>query len=218
MSDPAAPVWDTPEGLGENADGAADGRSERQQSVRVVDKRWWARDDTDSGAERGSDRPAYVEELERQLTEKDALLAEYARKYENAVRDFDQTRERLRRQLTRDVERETRAVLASFLEVVDNLDRALTAGERDGAGPDAAMLQGVALVRDQSLATLARYHVTRLDAAGQRFDPNQHDALSTVPVTDASQDGAVMSVVKPGYVIGDDVLRPASVTVGKIEP
>jgi molecular chaperone GrpE len=53
-------------------------------------------------------------------------------------------------------------------------------------------------------------------ALGLSFDPNIHDALSMVPVTDPSKDNIVITVVKPGYFVNDDLLRPASVIVGKI--
>ena len=187
--------------------------------IRVVDKRWWARDDTEAaGDERRSDKPAYVEDLERQLADKDALLAEYAGRYKAAARDFEQTRDRLRRELAKEVERETRGVLGAFLEVVDNLDRAIEAGRETLAdAADAALLKGVVLVRDQFVTTLGRHGVTRIEAGDEPFDPNVHDALSTVPVTDPARDNVVVAVVKPGYRVGDEVLRPASVTVGKLE-
>ena len=202
----------------------ADGRTEDDASpVRVVDKRWWARAAADVDASPGgtvSGKPAYVEDLQRQLAEKETLLAEYAAKYTNAAKDFDQIRERLRRESAKDVEREKRGVLAAFLEVVDNLERAIdaTVEATDPApGTGDAVLTGVGLVRDQCLATLSGFGVTRVDALGQRFDPNVHDALSTGPVQDATQHDTVVAVAKPGYMVGDEVLRPASVTVGKLQ-
>ncbi len=201
----------------------ADGRTEDDASpVRVVDKRWWARAAADVDASPGgtvSGKPAYVEDLQRQLAEKETLLAEYAAKYTNAAKDFDQIRERLRRESAKDVEREKRGVLAAFLEVVDNLERAIdaTVEATDPApGTGDAVLTGVGLVRDQCLATLSGFGVTRVDALGQRFDPND-DALSTGPVQDATQHDTVVAVAKPGYMVGDEVLRPASVTVGKLQ-
>ena len=198
----------------------ADGRTEDDASpVRVVDKRWWARAAADVDASPGgtvSGKPAYVEDLQRQLAAKETLLAEYAAKYTSAAKDFDLIRERLRRESAKDVEREKRVVLAAFLEVVDNLERAIDA-TNDAPGTGDAVLTGVGLVRDQCLATLSGFGVTRVDALGQRFDPNVHDALSTGTVQDATQHDTVVAVAKPGYMVGDEVLRPASVTVGKLE-
>ena len=181
--------------------------------VRVVDKRWWAREQ--AGGEEGSTKPSYVEELERQLADKDELLKNYAAKYKEATQEFEHTRNRVRREVTKDVERERRKVLAAFLDVIDNLDRAIEAGQSQAA--DNALLRGVELVRQQFLATLDRYGVTPIEASGEAFDPTSHDAISTVPVNDVKLDNVVIDVVKLGYRVGDEVLRPVSVTVGKHE-
>ena len=181
--------------------------------LRVVDKRWWAR--AEGGGEEVSTKPSYVEDLERQLADKDELLKSYAAKYKEAAQEFEQTRARVRREVTKDVEREKRKVLAAFLDVVDNLDRAIDAGR--GKTVDSALLEGVELVRQQFLATLDGYGVTRIEADGEAFDPTLHDAIATVSVSEAELDNVVIDVVKLGYRVGDEVLRPVSVTVGKHE-
>ena len=220
----------SPEKTGDQPTGAstaatADARDvdglEDDTDVRVVDRRWWARsEDSDDGQTDRSDKPSYVEDLEKQLADKDALLKEYAAKYRAAAAEFDGTRARLRKEIAKDIDREKRKVLASFLEVVDNVDRAIDASrEASTDNPGAlSVLQGVKMVRQQFLTTLDSYGVTRIDAAGQPFDPNLHDAVSTVPVTDTTQEDTVIDVVKPGYYLNDDVLRPAAVTVGKLAP
>ncbi len=192
---------------------------ESEADVRVVDKRWWARNEEADGSESSSSKPSYIEDLEYQIAEKDEVIKRYAAQYKDQAAEFEQARVRLRRELAKDVEREKRAVLASFLEVMDNLDRALGSAAdtaRPGAS-DEALLKGLEIVRGQFLATLGRHGVRCVEPAGQPFDPNQHDAFSTVPVTDASQDGIVIEVIKPGYTVGEEVLRAASVAVGKLK-
>lgn len=183
--------------------------------VKVVDRRWWANQDQAEGerAERGSAsiKPTYVEELERQVAEKDRQLQEYIGKYREAANEFDEARLRLRREISKDIERGRREIIADLLEVLDNLDRALDAN-RVGASPD-SLLQGVELVRRQFLAKLESLGVRRIDAEGQAFDPLLHEAVSAVP-TDADQDGRVVGVIRQGYRIHDEVLRPAAVAVG----
>ena len=66
------------------------------------------------------------------------------------------------------------------------------------------------------LGILEGHGVTPIAADGQPFDPNLHDALSIIPVTESNREDMVIDVVKPGYQINDEVLRPASVTVGKL--
>ena len=80
---------------------------------------------------------------------------------------------------------------------------------------DPALLKGVELVRDLFLSKLASYQVVRFRDDGAAFDPRRHEAVSIVPVTDPALDDRVVSVIRPGYSIGDDVLRPATVAVGR---
>jgi len=185
--------------------------------VKVVDRRWWAKgsaasDDRESSG--GSSlKPTYVEELEKQVAEKDRLAQEYIVKYREAANEFEEARLRLRREIAKDVERARRDVLAELLEVVDNLDRAV-----DAAGPTASLesvIQGVEMVRRQFLAKLEGLGVTRVDASGEPFDPQVHEAVTMVPAASEAEDGVVMGVIRHGYRIGGEVLRPASVAVGK---
>jgi molecular chaperone GrpE len=184
--------------------------------VKVVDRRWWARaDDGSDAAPSGASKPTYVEDLERQLAEKDRIAQEFIAKYRQAAAEFEESRLRLRREIGKDVERGRREILADLLDVVDNLDRALDAA-RQSPSPD-ALLQGVEMVQRQFLAKLEGFGVKRIDVAGASFDPSVHEAVSTVPAQSSDQDGRVVGVVRHGYTIGDDVLRPASVAVAKVQ-
>lgn len=186
---------------------------EHEVPVKVVDRRWWARgDDGDAPAARSS-KPTYVEELEQQLAEKDRTAQEYIAKYRQAASEFEESRLRLRREIAKDIERGRREILADLLEVVDNLDRAIDAA-RQSPSPD-ALLQGVEMVRRQFLSKLEGLGVKRIDLAGAEFDPLRHEAVSTVPASNPEDDGRVVGVVRHGYTIGGDVLRPASVAVAK---
>jgi molecular chaperone GrpE len=182
--------------------------------VKVVDRRWWARGDDGNDTEpSAASKPTYVEDLERQLAEKDRIAQEFIAKYRQAAAEFEESRLRLRREIGKDVERGRREILADLLDVLDNLDRALDAA-RQSPSPD-ALLQGVEMVQRQFLAKLEGFGVRRIDVAGASFDPSVHEAVSTVPAQSSDQDGRVVGVVRHGYTIGDDVLRPASVAVAK---
>lgn len=186
-----------------------------EPAIRVVDRRWWAQPDGQAtAAEAPSLKPSYVEQLERQLAEKDELLQATIAKYRAAAAEFDDARARLRKELSKDVERGRRAMLGELLEVVDNLDRAIEAARERGTND--ALLQGVELVHQQFLATLRGFGVARIAALDQPFDPARHEAVTTVPVTDPARDHVVLGVIKHGYTIGDEVLRPAQVAVGRL--
>lgn len=179
----------------------------------MVDRRWWARKDAASAgaADESLEKPTYVQELEARVAAKDEELRATLTRYREANAEFEQARARMRRDVAKEVERGAKAMLADLLDVVDNLDRAIAAAR--GAGSDSALLQGVELVRAQFLAKLDGHGVRPLDAAGRRFDPSCHEAATTVPVTDPSQDGIVIGVIRQGYAIRDEVLRPAVVAV-----
>jgi len=182
--------------------------------MKVTDRRWWARGDGDPApSEEPRLKPTLIEELEARIAEKDREIQELVAKYRGASDEFDQARARLRKEIQKDVERSRRSVIVSFLEVLDNLDRALQAG----AASSDPFVQGVAMVRQQFLATLEGFGVIRVDVAGQPFDPALHEAVSTVPASSPDQDDIVIGVVRPGYLMGEEVLRPAQVAVARLQ-
>jgi len=190
---------------------------EQQSGIQVVDRRWWARGETAAGgaADEPFEKPTYVQELEARVAAKDEELRATLTRYREANAEFEQARARMRRDVAREVERGSRAVLADLLDVVDNLDRAIDASRANLS--DSALLQGVELVRAQFLTKLDGHGVRPLHAVGRRFDPSLHEAATTVPVDDPAQDGVVVGVIRQGYSIRDEVLRPAVVAVAAFE-
>ena len=180
--------------------------------MKVTDRRWWVRGDEADDADESARKPKYVEDLESQVAAKNVEIQQLLTKYREASSEFDQARARLRKEMTKDLDRGRASMLVSFLEVLDNLDRAIdSAGDR----PDDPLVQGVALVHRQFLATLEGLGVHRVDPLGQRFDPAIHEAVSTVSAT-SNNDGVIVGVIRPGYVMGESVLRPAAVAVARL--
>jgi molecular chaperone GrpE len=180
--------------------------------LKVTDRRWWARGEDAAGAEEPRLKPSYVEELEAKLAEKNLEVQQLLAKYRGANEEFEQARARLRKEVTKDVERGRRSMLVSFLEILDNLDRALEAGAgREGD----SLLQGVSIVRQQFLSTLESFGVVRIDPLGQPFDPARHEAVASVAAGPDAPSGTVRGVIRPGYLIGDEVLRAAQVAVAE---
>jgi molecular chaperone GrpE len=179
--------------------------------LKVTDRRWWAQaDGRDAADEQPRLKPTYIEELEGRLAARDVELQQVLEKYRGASDEFDQARARLRKEVTRDVERGRRSLIASFLDVLDNLDRALVAAcDR----PDDPFVQGVSLVQQQFLSTLEGLGVRRVNPLGDQFDPSRHEAVTTIDAGPDTPDGQIVGVVRPGYLIGEDVLRPAMVAV-----
>jgi molecular chaperone GrpE len=191
---------------------------EHEVPVKVVDRRWWAKGeaaDAASSEAPASLKPTYVEQLEQQVAEKDRQIQETIAKYRQASAEFDEARLRLRREISKDVERARRDVISDLLEIIDNLERALAAARQSGGADALTLLQGVEMVHRQFLSKLDGLGVKPIDAAGAQFDPLLHEAITMVPSQSPDQDGIVVGVVRQGYRIGDDVLRPAAVAVAK---
>jgi molecular chaperone GrpE len=185
--------------------------------VKVVDRRRWREDGeiNPAAVQQPSLKPTYVEELEQRVAQAEKQAQEYLGKYREASREFEDARARMRKELAKEAERNRRDVFVSFLEVADNLDRAIDAANRAGTPAADPLLQGVELVRRQFLARLESFGVTRIESEGQPFDPRLHEAVTAVPTADPASEGRVLGVVAHGYRIGDDVLRPAMVAVGR---
>jgi molecular chaperone GrpE len=132
--------------------------------------------------------------------------------------------ENLRRRTEKEVADAKAYGVANFaremLTFADNLRRVLESAPTEREGLDASvvtLIEGVELTERDFLSRLARFGVKKIEAQGQRFDPNQHEALFEIP-DESVPTGTVLQVVEPGYLIGERVLRPAKVGVSKGGP
>ncbi|MGA1831344.1 nucleotide exchange factor GrpE [Rhizobium wenxiniae] len=131
----------------------------------------------------------------------------------------------LRRRTERDVKDAKSYAVSGFardmLAVSDNLRRALDAVPADQrSGADATLttlLEGVEMTERAMLSALERHGVKKIDAEGEKFDPNFHQAMFEIP-NPAVPNNTVVQVVQAGFTIGDRVLRPAMVGVAKGGP
>jgi molecular chaperone GrpE len=132
--------------------------------------------------------------------------------------------ENLRRRTEREKGDTARYAISNFardvLTIGDNLRRVIEHVPEEAAGKDPALksfLEGVELTERELLKMMEKHGVTRLEPMGQRFDPNQQQAMYEVPTTDVPE-GTVVQVMQAGFTIGDRVLRPALVAVSKGGP
>lgn len=130
--------------------------------------------------------------------------------WRRALAESDNMRKRLAAEAERIRDTERAAAAASWLPIIDDLDRALEHAEDDPA----ALADGVRAIRDEALRVLAELGFPRRDDEGAVFDPAQHDAIATRPA-DGVPAGTVLEVVRPGYGIDDRQLRPALVVVAE---
>ena len=126
--------------------------------------------------------------------------------------DFDNYRKRVAKDTADALERGKLEVARQLIPVVDNLERAMAAG--DGASDPEALAKGVALVHRELSEALTRVGLTAFDPAGERFDPAWHEAISTLPA-EGREPGTVIETLEPGYRLGEQLLRPARVVVSE---
>jgi molecular chaperone GrpE len=110
------------------------------------------------------------------------------------------------------VQNEKASFLRALLPVLDNLQLAIDAAER--SSPVEGLLEGLRGTRSGFEAALATVGVENVPGEGSNFDPELHEAVD-IKETDAAQDGKVTVVYSRGYRIGNRLLRPARVQVGR---
>lgn len=184
------------------------------RGFRVHDRRWWAQESGDEeAAEPTPARPTYVAQLEAKIEEYRAEIASLKGRVSAGLDEVERAKARIERDAARELERGRREFLAGFLEVLDDVDRAVDAARESGA--PAAVMDGLELVKRRFLAKLGEHGVRRLEVEGSPFDPQHHDAVAVVAPGDPAQEGRVVHVASPGYAIGDEVLRAPRVVVAK---
>ncbi len=155
-----------------------------------------------------------IEELNALIAKKEVQLHRANERAEQAHAEIEAAGKRLASASAKELEQRTRKLLESFLPVLDDLDRAIAAARAHVESAD--VVEGLGLVRRSLLTRFGQFGVTHAPALGEKFDPQRHEAIAMVPVTDVAQDGCVIDVVREGYLIGDDTLRAAGVAVGKL--
>jgi molecular chaperone GrpE len=195
---------------------------EGQNEVRVTDKRRIYLD-PEEGAERANEevetpslKPKYVEELEARTQAAERQVQDVQSRFEQfrqqLQRETDETRQRLNRSADERAANDKARFIADFLPVLDDLQRAIDAISDDA--PREAVLEGIRSIANNVQNALTNAGVVAIDAIGETFDPELHEAVDTADV-DAEMDGKVISEYSRGFRMGDRLLRPARVTVGR---
>jgi molecular chaperone GrpE len=196
------------------------------EEIRVTDRRRRFDLDEASGeaAETGESsaseapraKPTYVEQLEARTQEAERKVMEVQSRFEQlrAVlqRETDETRARLNRAADERARREKADFVAALLPVGDNLSRAIEAAEQGGSLE--SLLDGVRGTLSNFESALTALGVEPVGAVGAEFDPELHEAVDTVEV-EPEREGIVAAEYSRGYRMGDRLLRPARVQVGR---
>ena len=146
-----------------------------------------------------------------ELESKDKRIDELARAYSGLFNDQKDFRARLEREKDRVLESERGKIALHILHIGDELERALAAA-KDERG---ALADGVRLIHEGLGKTLGLMGLERLSLLGTTYDPNLAEVVDVVPVADKDSDGKVVAEIVPCFRVGEKVVRPARVRVGR---
>lgn len=187
--------------------------SEKEQELKIKDRRHWVADSNGGDEETDDGKPSYVKQLEQKLEANDEKLKEYTSAYKSKMAENDQFRARLENDVERRVEIKTAELMRGILPVLDNL---ALAGESAGSADDPEKVaQGIGLIQSELTSLLGKFGMKELDCLGKEFDPAVAQAVSVENCDDRQQDGKVLAVIQKGYTMGELLIRPAMVKVGK---
>ncbi len=145
-----------------------------------------------------------IKRLEESLDQARDQLLRTAAEYDNFRKRTARERQEMRARAQADL-------ALNVLEALDDLNRVVTLDLAEASAKD--VVDGVEMVERKLLQHLEATGLQRVGAEGDKFDPNDHEAIGMVPTTSVESDGTIATVVQPGYRFGNMLLRPARVLV-----
>ena len=194
---------------------------EPQSELRVTDRRRIYLDpegeeQVNKEVEQPNLKPSYVEELEARTKAAEQQVYEIQARFDQLrkqlQKETDETRQRLNRSADERAAAEKARFIASLLPMFDDLDRAIQATADDASRN--AILEGLQRIANSFQNALTNAGVEYVPAMGETFDPELHEAVDTVEAA-PEMDGKVVGEYGRGFRIGDRLLRPARVQVGR---
>ena len=187
--------------------------------LRVTDRRRIYLDD--EGTEHASTeteqpnlKPKYVEELEARTVAAEKQVQDVQARFDQLrqqlQRETDETRQRLNRSADERAAGEKAKFISSLLPAMDDLNRAIEAEN----APREAILEGIRSIAASFQSALTSAGVEPISSVGEQFDPELHEAVDTEE-TAREMDGKVIAEYSRGFRMGDRLLRPARVKVGR---
>jgi molecular chaperone GrpE len=152
-----------------------------------------------------------------QLEELKASAAKAADHWERLVRttaDFDNFKKRAAREKQEAIRFANEGLIEKLVPVLDNFDMALTAVQNTGTDSAQSLQAGISMIFQQLKGVLTEAGLEEINATGQKFDPNWHEAVSQQESKDVSE-GQVLQQLRKGYKLRERLIRPATVIVAK---
>jgi len=196
-------------------------REEPENSVRVTDRRRISLDPESSEEpakenEQPNLKPSYVEELEARTKAAEQQVQEVQARFDQLrqqlQRETDETRQRLARSANERAAADKANFIASLLPMMDDLERAIQATANDASRE--AILEGIRGIATSFQSALTNAGVESIVSVGEHFNPELHEAVDTADA-EPGMDGKVIGEYGRGFRMGERLLRPARVQVGR---
>ena len=155
----------------------------------------------------------HEEELEKELETDQETIEEQKDKYLRLSAEFDNYRKRTMKEKAELILNGGEKSLSSILPVVDDFERAIKTMET--ATDVQAVKEGVELIYNKFMATLAQNGVKVIETKDQPLNTDYHEAIAVIPAPSEAQKGKILDCVQTGYTLNDKVLRHAKVVVGE---
>lgn len=155
-------------------------------------------------------KPSKTKSLEKALRKEQDKSKEYLNRLMYLQAEFENYRKRTENRMNELVLFSNERLIASLLNVIDELELAIQAGRK--TKKKRALIEGVEMALKNMYTTLCREGLTEIEAVGKPFDPNKHEAVSKVPTKECAE-GTVVEEVRKGFMLRDRVIRPSMVKV-----
>ncbi|WP_297286193.1 nucleotide exchange factor GrpE [uncultured Brachyspira sp.] len=152
--------------------------------------------------------------LKKRIEELENEVSDMKDKYMRAMAEAENIRKRTAKEKADGIKRANKGLLLSLINFMDNFERALKSFDNDETIKGSEYYKGVELIHKQFIDFLTDNGVTEIEALGEEFDPNLHEALTMIEAADIDKE-QVVEVYAKGYKLNDELLRTAKVVVGK---
>ena len=161
---------------------------------------------------KNAEQAAKIKELTEALDKAREEAAELKDQHLRLQAEWDNYRRRTAKERLELIDNAGKDILLGFLPVVDDCQRALQVLRDSDAAP--AAIEGTELIYNKLMGYLKTKGLSVIEAKGEKFDVDFHEAVTQFPAPDESMKGKVMDVVQTGYLLNGKVLRYAKVVVG----
>lgn len=170
------------------------------------------KDDKKGFLKKGNKDKAKIEELEKKVAELEGRIAKEKDDYVRLMAEFENFRRRTSQEKIELVSMASTETIKGLLPVLDDCERALSVLKN--SNDSEAAKEGTELIYHKLLAYLQSKGLAMIEAKGEVFDTDKHEAIAQIPVPEEEQKGKVFEVVQTGYTLNGKVIRFAKVVVG----